>query len=123
MSELNSMYFTNKDQALDFIKTLLDLSITDEEFCNDIHVYNEDEAILVEWVQRPYSGEYGGSIQYIKEDQQVMYEREFPDNHCEFFFSEDEYKEALDEWLKEHPTYKQNQWGRWYDERDYADLK
>ena len=52
-----------------------------------------------------------------------MLEKIFPDNHYEYCFSEEEYKERLEDWLKEHPTYKQNQYGHWYDEREYDELK
>lgn len=90
---MNSMVFTDRNKLTNMINTLLD-SDDDEFFC-DIHLYSEGQALILEWAQVPYSGKYGGRFKYVDEDEVVMYEGRFPDNHYEFFYSEEEYKEAL----------------------------
>ena len=90
---MNSMYFTDRNKLVNMINTLLDSD--DDEFFSDIHLYSEEHAYVLEWEQVPYSHEFGGSFKYVGDDEVVMYEGRFPDNHYEFFYSKEEYEEAL----------------------------
>ena len=102
MKKTNSMYFTDKEEAIKFIDTLHQISLNDEEYYNDIHTYVEESAIIVEWEQVPYDKSFGGTFQYVDEGdgETIMLEREFPDKHYDYFHSEEEFKEALDKWYK-----------------------
>lgn len=49
-----------------------------------------------------------------------MKEVHFPDNHYEYLLPE-EVDEVFNEWLKEHPNYKQNKYGIWQDTNEIVD--
>ena len=82
----NSQYFNREDRMegkdVAFIKFLLELN--QKDFFNDLHIYEEEGALIVEWVQKPYSGEYGGSFRFVDEDQAVMKEIIYPDDSSEW---------------------------------------
>ncbi len=111
---VNSMYFESLEEAMKFIQVLHENSENDSTHYNDIHTYIEEHAYIVEWVQIPHDHAYGGQFKFVDEDQDVMNYRSFPDDHAEWFLSEADYQDALEEWLKENPGWKQNQWGHWY---------
>lgn len=120
MSTVNRMSFDGVENAVDFIKVLHNISKNDLEWYCDIHTYYEDcNVCVVEWTQSPKDRGWGADgFKYVGEDEVIMIEKEFPDNHYEYFMSEAEYEEALKDWLLEHPTYKKNQFGHWYDSSD-----
>lgn len=118
MEKTNHMYFDDKRQALKFIKELINISLEDIlHFC-DIHVYTEEQAVIVDFVQVPYSGEWGGRFTYVDSDndEEVVLRKSLPDGSYDYYYTEEEFKEVLANWLKEHPKWKQNQYGRWYEE-------
>lgn len=82
----NSQYFNVEDRKqgkdLAFIKCLLELN--QDELMNDLHIHEEEGALIVEWIQKPYSGEYGGAFLFVDEDQAVMEEITYPDNSSEW---------------------------------------
>lgn len=126
----NSMYFSKEDVAkglhLKLIETLLNLSLESREEVVHIHTYTEDfGAVIVDWCQHNYEYDDNdtNTFVYIDSDECVMIERSFPDNHYEYFHNEEEYKEAFDTWLSEHKSYKQDDYGRWYDEEEQKALR
>ena len=56
-----------------------------------------------EWTQEPWSNDWGGSFQYVDEDQLVMTEYEMPDGHFVYFENKEQYEDYLEEWLTENP--------------------
>lgn len=68
-TEYNSMYFQNRETALNFIKSLLEADDGDDLHYSDMHVYTEEGAVIIEWIQVPYSGDYGGKFTFIDENQ------------------------------------------------------
>ena len=92
-----------------------------EKYYNDIHIYQEESLIIVEWDNVPYSHEWGGQFRYIEEDDVVMKEVHFPDDHYEFLFPE-EVDETLKKWHEDHPEWVQNQWGIWINEEENKKL-
>lgn len=121
---MNSQYFSKEQVDSGEFQQLLSFLMSESygsgNHYNDIHIYPADcGAFIVEWVQLPWSHEYGGKgFQYVDEDQVVMLDRQFPDNHSELCYDEDDYKERLEEFLRGHPYYKQNEFGRWYIEEE-----
>ena len=98
------------------LNTLLDYnSDKDEEYYNDIHIYQEESFIVLEWEHVPYSHEWGGKFQYIDEGmgQVVMIEKTFPDNHYELCYDEEDYEERLKDWLKDNPYWEKTSYGTW----------
>ena len=76
---------------------------------NDIHIKPEDlGAFTIEWVQVPWSGEYGGRFEYLEEDEEILKLYIFPDGHGEYLLDEDEFNYCLGEWLEENPGWRKN---------------
>lgn len=119
----NSEYFNRekveKGLHIKFIELLLELDENDYKGCHDIHLYREENAITVEWCYKWYDKSMGNDrFEFLGEDDVVMTEVFLPDNSSVYVKNADEEKEVLEDWLKEHPTYKKNEWGRWYDENE-----
>ena len=127
--EYNSMYFSNeevkKGMHLSLLDTLYKISLASNDTILHIHTYTEEDAVIVEWCQHnPEFEDYDqNTFSYIGCDEYIMFAGEMPDKHYEYFHSKDEYQEALNEWLKEHPNYKQNRFGHWYDENEYNNVQ
>lgn len=122
------MYFNKAmivaGQFNSFLKELMDQSYDDGEYYNDIHIIPADcNAFTIEWIQLPWSHDYGGSFEYVDDDQVVLREYEMPDGTYQYFETEDDKLEAVKDFLDLHPTYKQDQYGRWYDEAEVMALK
>ena len=106
MNKINRMYFSGpmfeSGEMAKFIETLCAQAYCKQDpdvaLYNDIRIRPEDcGAFSVEWVQVPWDGAYGGSFQYVDEDEVVCFERKMPDNTYQRFASEEEYQECLEE--------------------------
>jgi hypothetical protein len=105
------------------LDTLLDYNADeDERYYNDIHIYQEESLMIIEWDNVPYSHEWGGRFQYIGEDDVVMKEVRFPDGHYENLFPED-VENTLKEWHKEHPEWVMTSYGIWTNEEENREWK
>lgn len=112
--QLFDMTTTNgRKHFFQLLETLIDYNNDSEEkYYNDIHIYQEDMFSVIEWSHIPYSHEYGGEFKYVDEDEVVMKEVYFPDNHCEYLFPE-EVNERFKEWLEENPGWEKTSYGMW----------
>ena len=106
----------------DLLDYLLNYNLKSKDYYNEIHITTDGYCTIVEWEDVPYDKGWGGTFQYIDESHVVMKEVMFPDNHSEYLFDEEE-QEAIDEWLKENPGWKQNEFGIWYNEVECQQLK
>jgi len=118
---MNSMYFNEEQvdsgEMIEFLNILLKQCYGKSEDYNDIHIKPVDcHAFIIEWNQIPWSGEYGGHFQFIEEDQTVMIEKFFPDNHSEMCYDEDDYKERLNDFLKNNPGWVKTAYETWTNE-------
>ena len=87
-------------------------------------MYKEDEAVVVEWCYKWYDKSMGNDrFEFLGDDDTIMTEVYLPDNSSVYVKNEDEAKEILDDFLKEHPYYKKNEWGRWYNENEHKEWK
>ena len=118
----NSMAFTpeevEKGKHLELIKFLV--SCGDDKSFEEIHIITDGYCTIVEW----YSNYYDDRIEYfpfVDEDQEIMTIVDYPDNTTGYAKDDEEAKQMFDEWVREHPTYKQNEWGVWYDESQNLD--
>ena len=117
--EVNSMYFVKLEEAVEFITVLMRMGAADDaEHFNELRIRNEEDAFIVEWIQEPYSRDYGGSFEYVPEDGYVMLERQLPDGTFEMFHSDEDYQETLKEWLQENPGWEKNEYGRWFNREE-----
>lgn len=92
-------------ELIEFLTTFGQKSESD--YC-DIHIYNEECFIIVEWTQIPYDGAYGGKFAYVDEDECIFKEVRLPDNTIEYAPDEEIAKEILDRWKVENPGYETN---------------
>lgn len=124
---MNSQYFSKEQVAAgelnEFLEVLLKQCYGKGTTFNDIHIKPGDcGAFIIEWETSPWSGEWGGHWQYIRDDDEeaVMKYYYFPDEHCELFETEEEYEEALKTWLEEHKDeeWDKNEYGRWYSKKE-----
>jgi len=110
----NSMYFDkdSRESMYKFIRLLNEMSYDGNALLyNDIHIKPEDcDSFTVEWVQIPWTHDYGGEFKYVDEDQVVTTMVDLPDGTFEYAVDPDRF---LADWLKEHPGYVQDNWGRW----------
>ena len=84
-----------------------------EKYYNDIHIYQEESFIILEWDHVPYDGSWGGKFQFVAENQIVMTEEIFPDNHIELCYDEEDFKKRLKEFLKDNPGWEKTSYGTW----------
>ena len=123
MKQYNSQAFTpeecEKGLHLDLIKFLLEQSNKFENSYYEIHIDSDGYCTIVEWYDRRYDGADGDDgWKFVDYEHELMYRQEFPDNHYEYVFSKEEGQELLDEWLKEHPGWKKNEYGHWYNAKE-----
>ena len=122
--EYNYQAFTpeecKKGLHLKLIQSLLEISEKFEDSHFEFHITTDGYCIIIEWidVNQEYEDDYWKFVDY---EHEVMYRVEFPDNHYEYVSDEDEAKELLDEWLKENPGWKKNEYGHWYNEKEQED--
>ena len=105
---MSSLYFTNRKYADAFIKFMLDYNQDlDNNDYFEIHIYQEETGIIVEFDKVPYSGEWGGRFKYIDEDEEVGINLCLPDNSY-VFVRKYEAEDYLNDWLKDNPEYRKD---------------
>ena len=120
---INNIAFSPEEVEAGAVKDLLGYlleynSNSDYDDYYEIHITTDSYCTIVEFEKVPYNGEWGGRFKYVEPDEAVMKEYMFPDNHFEYYRSEEEYKEALDEWLEENPGWEKTDYNRWvYNDR------
>lgn len=101
---------------LDLIKHLLDYNSKSKEYYYDIHITTDGYCTIVEWVDRDHEGNFNEGFKHVGEDQRVMTECKLPDNSIIMCYDEEDVNETLEEWLNEHPKWKKDFYGIWYEE-------
>ena len=86
----------------------------------EIHITSDGYCMIIEFDKIPYDHAYGGTFKYVDEfnGDIIMKECYFPDNHTEICYDDEDFKERLDNWLKENPGWRKNEYGSWYNEED-----
>lgn len=103
-----------KEACLEFIQILLNYNMRENiHYYNDIHIRQEETFATIEWMQVPYTHEWGGKWQFVDEDEVVMIEKIFPDNHIELCYDENDYEEKLQEFLEQNPGWEKTSYGTW----------
>ena len=122
MREYNYQAFTpdEVEQGLlnDLLNYLLDHNKKNKNQYYDIHLTTDGYASIVEWTDISYDRSYGpdGHFAYVPADGTVMIEKQFPDNHYEMCYDEEDYNERLKEFLKENPGWVKTSYGTWTNE-------
>jgi len=99
----------------DLLNYLLDHNKKNETQYYDIHITTDGYCTIIEWTNVDYNQEYGpeGKFEFVPYNGQVMLEYDFPDNHRELCYDEEDYQERLDEFLKENPGWEKTSYGTW----------
>ena len=116
---VNTQYFSKamveNGDLQKFLSTLFEQcysdNIGDLTYYNDVHVYPCDlGAFEVEWIQDTWKSEFKSSQGFVPLDidEYTVKDYEFPDKHYEAFTSEEEFNEALQEWLQDNPGWKKH---------------
>ena len=118
---MNYRAFTPEEVKKGLFNDLLDYLLNHNKKNNDryydIHITTDGYCSIVEWVECNYNDEYGDNRHFrlIDYDEVVMKEVIMPDNSIQYAVDDDHAKELLDDFLKENPNYKKNEYGQWID--------
>lgn len=118
MSNVNKQVFdTSKENYKEHLNRLLETLFaynidSENDSYNDIHIYQEECLVIVEWAVIPYSREWGGSFKFVDDDETVMKEVNFPDGHYDYVFPE-EVENVLKDWHEKHPEWVKTSYGMW----------
>lgn len=116
----NSQAFTPEEveQGLlqDLLNYLLDYNKKCESGYYDIHITSDSYCTIVEWVDVHYELQYEeGKFEFVDAGDEVYTEVILPDNST-VYVSKCEAESTLSDWLKEHPGWFKDSWGRWREE-------
>ena len=77
---MNSIYFDSRKYADKFIEFLLDYNhdVTNDDYF-EIHIYQEETGIIVEFEKVPHNREWGGRFAYLEEGDEIFTEIRLPD--------------------------------------------
>lgn len=100
----NKMVFSEQECANSFILWLTNYNKNnnDNDQYNDIHIYQEDEFIVVEWVQIPYNHEYGGKFEFVDENQSIVTEFTYPDGEYGYAFDKEDKNKLIEDWYNKN---------------------
>lgn len=103
---------------LDLLNYLLEHNKKNETQYYDIHITSDGYCTIIEWIDVRYDKIFGeeNHFEFVPYNGCVMLEYSFPDDHREFCYDEQDYKERLDEFLKENPGWIKGQFGNWVNE-------
>lgn len=119
---MNSVSFVpeEKEYVNDLLNYLLDYNSKSDKYYNEIHIWSDGYCTTVDWVHKNYGYE-DAQFMLVNEDQEVMNRVDLPDGTSEYVFQGDE-NETLETFLREHPNYYKNQWGRWVNKDEEVEL-
>lgn len=124
--QYNSQAFTpeecKKGLHLDLIKFLLEQSKKFEDSYYDIHIDNDGYCTIVEWYDKRFEDEDNEGFRFVDYEHELMYRLDFPDKHYDYFYSKEEAEKSLQEWLKDNPEWKKNEYGRWYNVKEIEEF-
>ena len=84
------------------INTMLDFNKGSQDYSYDIHLWTDGYSTVLDFVQAPNDGSYGGSFTFLDEDQEIMSRVRYPDGSSELCYPE-EVEEMQAKWKAEHP--------------------
>lgn len=112
MNKCNQMIFDtsnfeNIELAQKFIGNLLLHNTSSRDDYADIHIYQEESLIIVEWTQVFYGEHHFPQGKFILLDSEhvVAKERIMPDNSILYIFDEDAEAQQVKEWYAANPVW------------------
>ena len=105
----NEQSFTPEEVKSGELQDLLDYLISRNQKSNkgyyEILITSDGYSTIVQWYDKLYEDTDDEGFKFVKYDEVVMKELILPDNSVEYCFDEEDKKEKLDNWLKEHTDY------------------
>lgn len=83
----------------------------------NINITSDSYCVIVQWCEVFFNDD-SPKFEFVNEGETVATVLELPDNSTVLCWDEDDAQEYLDDFLKEHPYYKKNEYGHWYDENE-----
>ena len=108
MPKYNSQSFlpSEKDLAKKLIDYFFQYNEKSTDHYIDFHVTTDGLCTIIEWIDVPYTHEWGGAFQFVGFEEQVCHRLEFPDGTSIRIGDEEwEEKEAIIDFLNEHPEW------------------
>ena len=122
-TEYNSQAFIPEEVEQGLVNKLIEYFLffnkTSKDHYIDFHVTTDSYCTIVEWTDVPYNHEWGGSFEYVQEDEYVVHDLELPDGTYVRSTNKIEDKEIIDDFMAEHPDY-QYDWAleKWIKKQD-----
>lgn len=116
-TQINSVAFTPEEVEqnlhMDLIAYLLSYNQKSKSSYFDIHITSDGFCTIVEFASLTYdiTSETEGFV-FMDEEHYLLKRVEFPDGHYDYF-DDDEAEEVFNNWLKEHPGWVKDEFGRW----------
>ena len=117
-SKINSVAFTPEEVKqnlhMGLIVYLLSFNQKSENSFFDIHITTDGLCTIVEFanITRGINDTLEGFV-YMDEDHYLLKRVEFPDGHYDYL-DDNEAEDVFNDWLKEHPGWEKDKFGRWY---------
>ena len=121
---VNSVAFTPEDVQknlhLDLINYLLSYNQKSEDYYFDIHITTDRFCTIVEFACVSYEEINDNGFVFMDDDHFLLKRVVFPDGHYDFL-DDDEAEEVFNNWLKEHPGWVKDEFGRWHSKEDCSE--
>ena len=118
----NSMAFTPEEVKdglqLKLVDTLMEFNKYKKDSYYDIHITTDGYCIIIEWSEVFYEHIGEGQFQFVDGDEEVLRRVYFPDNSSVLVYDDEDEKEHFEEWKKNHPEWKKDFRGDWYESFD-----
>lgn len=119
--EYNSKAFTPKEVQAGLLADLLNYLLSynqnpASESYYDIHITTDGYCMIVEWSSVDNDHQFGGTFQYIGEEQVIYTTYQLPDGSSIDLQSEDEFQEYFTQWMSVNPGWVKTSYGTWTNE-------
>ena len=105
----NSMAFTPEEVEAGlfqkFLDTLIHYNSNSEKHYCDIHITSDGYCTILEWDCVPFTHEWGGEFKHVGFDEDVVHYVELPNGTSVQSTSEQEDREIITDFEKDHPEY------------------
>lgn len=87
----------------------------------EFHIINDGDEVIVQWCE-VFIDFDDPWFEYVGEGETIAKVLALPNNTVELCWDKEEADSRLKAWLEAHPNYKQDEFGRWYNEDEYKSL-
>lgn len=103
MADFNSQEFSKEEIKqglhLDFIKCLIGMTLKSDTSKNDMHIWFDDETLVVDWINSTYGYEYDyGKFRYVDPEDKIVHEYHTPYGETVYLENDAEYEDYIAEY-------------------------